>query len=94
MDEMDYEAAIDATEVARLVEGAANGDGRAWERLVSQYQELAAAAREATMTNDDETLRELPGQRAAEHPQAPGNALSSLPPRWKQLLEQLSADPP
>ncbi len=92
---------MDTPGLAGLVLGAANGDGSAWERLVNQYQDLVAAAREPTMTSDDETLRELLRHetgideplRAAERAQTAGNALSSLPPRWQQLLELLSADP-
>ena len=98
---MEHQETINAPEVARLVRGAANGDWRAWDRLVNQYQELVAAAREATMASDDETLRELPRHetrieslRATEPARAAGNVLSSLPPRWQQLLGLLSADPP
>ena len=98
---MEYRKTIVAPEAARLVWHAASGDGRAWERLVSQYEELVAAIHGAKLTSDDEILRELHGHgpktgeplRAAERAQTAGNALSSFPPRWQQLLQLLSADP-
>jgi hypothetical protein len=98
---MEHPETTGAPEIAWLVWRAANGDGRAWERLVSQYEELVAAIHGAKLTDDDETLRELAvhgpktGEpfRAAAGAQAGGNALSSVPPRWRQLLQSLSAEP-
>ena len=95
---MERQETIHAPEVAWLLRRAASGDGRAWERLVSHYEELVAVIHGAGMT-DDETVRGLPGDgpqtgeslRAAA--QTAGNAPSCLPPRWRQLLQLLSADP-
>lgn len=98
---MEHPETTDARETAWLVWRAANGDGRAWERLVSQYEELVAASHGANMTDDDKTLRGLPvhgreageSLRAAARTRTAGNALSTLPPRWWQLLQLLSVDP-
>ena len=98
---MEHPEITDAPETAGLLWHAASGDESAWERLVSQYEELVAAIRGAKMTGDDESLRGLPvhapetaeSRRAAARAQPAGNALSSLSPRWRQLLQLLSADP-
>ena len=98
---MEHPGTTDGPETAGLLWRAANGDERAWERLVSQYEELVAAIRGAMMTDDDETLRGLPVhglktaelRRAAARAQTAGNALSSLSPRWRPLLQLLSVDP-
>ena len=98
---MEHPETTDAPETAWLVWRAVNGDGRAWERLVSQYEELVTAIHRARMTGEGEPLRGLAVQgpqtgeslRAAARAQAAGHASSSVPPRWRQLLQLLSADP-
>jgi hypothetical protein len=97
---MEHQEAIDAPESACLVCRAANGDGTAWERLVSHYDELVVGAAGVKLANGeivwalarhgpktDESLR------AADRVRATGNALASLPLRWQRLLQLLSADP-
>ncbi len=93
---MEHQQTTDVPECAWLVWRAANGDGTAWERLVSHYEELAVAIHGASLASDDGSLRELAGHgtaheslRAADRAQAAGNAASSLPPRWRQLLQLL-----
>jgi hypothetical protein len=100
--DMEHQGTITAPEALRLVSLAADGDIAAWERLVDHYQEFVVAISGARMTSNDEALPGPPGDgpgdhvrlRAAERTQTADDALSSLPPRWRQLIQLLMASPP
>ena len=67
-----------AVDVGRLVECAAAGDGRAWERLVGQYDRLICAASGGFMPGDAADVRQATRLRLLaqlyrhEHPQLGG----------------------
>ncbi len=90
------EKMADAPYAARLVGGAAEGDARAWGRLVDQYEQLISAVSSDFPLAD--IRQEIPAREraagdllVAECGQSVRDDLLSLPRRWQPLLAMLIA---